>query len=120
MNYLHVFTYSERANTTAVRMEDSVPVNIRRERTKQLNFLSGKMRRSFYESNIGKTRHVLFEKEEHGEKMFGFSANYVRVSLPYDPALVNTIVPVRLDLIDPEGHVSGTLPQMEISPQAPA
>jgi len=120
VNYLHVFTYSERANTTAVRMEDSVPVNIRRERTKQLNFLSGKMRRAFYESNMGETRHVLFEKEEHGEKMFGFSANYVRVSLPYDPVLVNTIVPVRLDLIDPEGHVSGTLQQMEISPQTPS
>lgn len=105
VNYLHVFTYSERANTTAVRMDDSVPMNIRRERTKVLNFLSGKLRRKHYENNLGTTRPVLFEKEEHGNQMLGFSDNYVRVCQAYDPSLVNTIIPVQLSTINADGHV---------------
>ena len=61
VDYLHVFTYSERANTTAVRMDDSVPMEVRRERTKQLRILSSKLQRAFYERHLGTTRPVLFE-----------------------------------------------------------
>ncbi|MBK7384805.1 MAG: tRNA (N(6)-L-threonylcarbamoyladenosine(37)-C(2))-methylthiotransferase MtaB [Flavobacteriales bacterium] len=53
VDYLHVFTYSERANTTAVRMEDVVPMEVRRERTKQLRILSSKLQRAFYERHPG-------------------------------------------------------------------
>ena len=120
VNYLHVFTYSERANTTALRMEDSVPVHIRRERTKQLNFLSGKMRRSFYESNIGQIRPVLFEKEEHDQNMLGFTDNYLRVSLPFDPTVVNKVIPVKLGSIDAAGHMAGHLSPIEKPQNAPA
>ena len=51
ISYLHVFTYSERDNTTAVRMEDVIPMNIRNERSKMLRILSEKKRRAFYEKN---------------------------------------------------------------------
>ncbi|MBL8001280.1 MAG: tRNA (N(6)-L-threonylcarbamoyladenosine(37)-C(2))-methylthiotransferase MtaB [Flavobacteriales bacterium] len=109
VDYLHVFTYSERANTTAVRMDDSVPIEVRRERTKQLRILSNKLHRAFLDKHLGTTRPVLFEAEEVDGRMLGFTDNYVRVSAPYDDALVNTVVPVSLDRIDGEGHVTGTL-----------
>ena len=109
VDYLHVFTYSERANTTAVRMEDSVPVEERRERTQQLRILSNKLQRAFYQKHLGTVRQVLFEAEENEGQMLGFTDNYLRVSLPYDPALVNTIVPVTLERIDGEGHITGTI-----------
>ncbi len=64
VDYLHVFTYSERANTTAVRMDDSVPMETRRDRTKQLRILSNKLQRAFYQEHLGTTRNVLFEAEE--------------------------------------------------------
>ena len=59
VDYLHVFTYSERANTTAVRMENTIPMETRRERTKQLRILSGKLQRAFYEKHMGSSRKVL-------------------------------------------------------------
>ena len=115
VDYLHVFTYSERANTTAVRMDDSVPLETRRERTKQLRILSSKMQRAFYERHIGAVRPVLFEAEESEGHMLGFTDNYVRVSLPYDAALVNTIAPVHMDRIDGEGHMRSSLHEMELA-----
>lgn len=115
VDYLHVFTYSERANTTAVRMDDSVPMDIRRERTKQLRMLSNKMQRAFYDRHLGSTRAVLFEAEENEGRMLGFTDNYVRVSLPYDAARVNTVVPVQLDRINGDGHVDGAMAVPELS-----
>ncbi|MEO8733761.1 MAG: tRNA (N(6)-L-threonylcarbamoyladenosine(37)-C(2))-methylthiotransferase MtaB, partial [Flavobacteriales bacterium] len=97
VDYLHVFTYSERADTTAVRMDDSVPINIRRERTKQLRILSSKLQYAFYQRHIGTVRPVLFEygdTDAPADHILGFTDNYLRVSIPYDPALANTIVPV--------------------------
>lgn len=115
VDYLHVFTYSERANTTAVRMDDSVPMNIRRERTKQLRILGSKLQRAFYEKHIGETRPVLFE---HGDEtsegpaagqLFGYTDNYIRVAMPCDPDWINTINPITLGPLDSEGHASGTI-----------
>ncbi len=107
VDYLHVFTYSERANTTAVRMEDSVPMEARRERTKQLRILSNKLQRAFYQQHLGTTRTVLFEAEENEGRMLGFTDNYLRVSLPYDPVFVNRIIPVQLSRMDGDGHIVG-------------
>jgi threonylcarbamoyladenosine tRNA methylthiotransferase MtaB len=89
ISYLHVFTYSERANTTAVKLGDPVPMNVRRERSKQLHILSDKKKRAFYEQNIGTTRTALFEQEEDNGIMYGFTENYVKVKMPYDSNLVN-------------------------------
>ncbi|MEO8590542.1 MAG: radical SAM protein, partial [Flavobacteriales bacterium] len=117
VDYLHVFTYSERANTTAVRMDDSVPMDVRRERTKQLRILSSKFQRAFYEKHIGTTRPVLFEagdaagspKTGDPAEVFieGYTDNYIRVTIPFDPSLVNTIVPVQLGRINGDGHIEG-------------
>ena len=112
VDYLHVFTYSERANTTAVRMPDTVPMAERRERTKQLRMLSHKLQRAHYERHAGEVRPVLFEAEAHDERMLGFTDNYLRVSLPYDPALVNEVVPVSLEHIDGDGHYTGQVHEL--------
>jgi len=108
IDYLHVFTYSERANTTAVRMPDEVPVNIRRERTKQLRILSTKLQRAFYERHAGTSRPVLFEHEDHDGTMHGFTDNYVRVSMPFNPSVVNYVIPVVIGRINGDGHCEGT------------
>ena len=58
ISYLHVFTYSERANTTAPRMGEIVPMEERRKRSKQLRILSLKLKQQFYQNNLGKTEKV--------------------------------------------------------------
>ncbi|MBI3135301.1 MAG: tRNA (N(6)-L-threonylcarbamoyladenosine(37)-C(2))-methylthiotransferase MtaB [Bacteroidetes bacterium] len=105
ISYLHVFTYSERANTTAKKMADSVPLNIRRERSRQLQILSEKKRRAFYETQLNTNQQVLFEAEEEMGLMYGFTENYVKVKTPFNAGLVNQIIPVKLDQIDRDGIV---------------
>jgi len=109
ISYLHVFTYSERANTTAVKLGDPVPMNIRKERSKQLHILSNKKKRAFYEANVGFTGTVLFEQEESEGIMYGFTENYVKVKLPYDESLTNTFQKVELNEIDRDGIMKCTL-----------
>ncbi|HIP36412.1 MAG TPA: tRNA (N(6)-L-threonylcarbamoyladenosine(37)-C(2))-methylthiotransferase MtaB [Crocinitomix sp.] len=105
ISYLHVFTYSERANTTAKKMSDAVPLNSRRGRSKQLQILSNKKRRAFYESQIGKTKNVLWEGEENEGIMYGFTENYVKVKTAFNQKLVNQIQTVKLTEIDRDGVV---------------
>jgi threonylcarbamoyladenosine tRNA methylthiotransferase MtaB len=89
ISYLHVFTYSERENTLAVSIKPVVPKAERAERSKMLHILSDKKRRNFYEQQIGKMGTVLFEDEIQNGQMLGFTENYVRVAVKYDPLLVN-------------------------------
>ncbi|HAI77240.1 MAG TPA: tRNA (N(6)-L-threonylcarbamoyladenosine(37)-C(2))-methylthiotransferase MtaB [Microscillaceae bacterium] len=96
ISYLHVFTYSERANTRALQLEGVVPQAERSRRSKMLHILSDKKKRFFYEQQAGKTFQVLMENDIENGRMHGFTENYVRVALPYDPLLVNEIVPVKL------------------------
>ena len=103
ISYLHVFTYSERANTTAVKLGEAVPMNVRRERSKMLHILSDKKKRAFYEQNVGQTKTVLFEHEEDNGMMFGFTENYVKVKVPFDASLSNTFKTVQLTEIDRDG-----------------
>lgn len=109
ISYLHVFTYSERANTTAVKLGDPVPMNIRRERSKMLHILSDKKKRAFYEQNIGSQRTVLFEHEEDNGMMYGFTENYVKVKMPYDASLVNSFRAITLTEIDRDGIMKCSL-----------
>lgn len=111
ISYLHVFTYSERANTTAVKLGEPVPMNVRRERSKQLHILSDKKKRAFYEENINSIRTVLFEHEEDHGIMYGFTENYVKVKMPYDATLVNTFNKVQLTEIDRDGIMKALLIQ---------
>ncbi len=103
ISYLHVFTYSERANTTAVKLGEAVPMNVRRERSKMLHILSDKKKRAFYEQNVGQTKTVLFEHEEDNGMMFGFTENYVKVKVPFDASLSNNFKTVHLTEIDRDG-----------------
>jgi threonylcarbamoyladenosine tRNA methylthiotransferase MtaB len=105
VSYLHVFTYSERANTTARKMAEAVPMNIRKERSKQLQILSNKKRRAFYETQLGKTKSVLFEGEVNEGTMYGFTENYVKVKVPFNADFVNEIKTVNLLEIDRDGVV---------------
>ena len=99
--YLHVFTYSERANTTAIRKEDVVPMPVRHERSKKLQLLSEKLKRNFYESQIGKSGTVLFEEAEQEGFMYGFTENYIKIRAPYDGKKANAFFAVNYDSIDP-------------------
>jgi threonylcarbamoyladenosine tRNA methylthiotransferase MtaB len=103
ISYLHVFTYSERANTGAPKLGEKVPMEIRRERSKQLHLLSDRKKRQFYTENIGTKRNVLFEQEEEEGTMFGFTENYLKVKFPFDSNLTNTFQSVRLLEIDRDG-----------------
>lgn len=96
ISYLHVFTYSERANTVANEMADVVPVNERRRRNKMLRILSEKKLQQFYRENAGTTRPVLFEQENRDGFMHGYTDNYIKVRSPYNEKTANTIVAIRL------------------------
>ena len=103
VSYLHVFTYSERANTTAIKMADAVPHNKRKERSRMLHILSEKKKRAFYESVVGDEAEVLIEGQEEGGNLFGFTENYIKVKLPYEETMINTIQKIRLKQIDRDG-----------------
>jgi threonylcarbamoyladenosine tRNA methylthiotransferase MtaB len=105
ISYLHVFTYSERDNTEAAKMEGIVPANVRAKRSKMLRGLSVKKRRAFYESQIGTNRTVLFETDNKEGYIHGFTENYVRVKTPWNPALANTLQEINLTKIDEDGSV---------------
>ncbi len=105
ISYLHVFTYSERANTEAAIMDGVVPKKIRSKRSKMLRGLSAKKRRAFYQSQLGKEKKVLFEGENKEGYIHGFTENYVKVKAPWNPELVNTIHQVNLTHIDADGMV---------------
>jgi threonylcarbamoyladenosine tRNA methylthiotransferase MtaB len=100
ISYLHVFTYSERANTQALSLKPVVPRQERNRRSKMLHILSDKKRRYFYEQNLGKTYQVLFENDLENGKMHGFTNNYIRVSAKYDPMLINEIKTLKLSHIN--------------------
>lgn len=112
ISYLHVFTYSERANTAAPDMEGTVPMKERNKRSKMLRILSEKKKRQFYESQLGSTRTVLFEDDIEDGMMHGFTENYVRVAAKYDPLLINELKTVQLTQINEKGVVEVEEPEM--------
>jgi threonylcarbamoyladenosine tRNA methylthiotransferase MtaB len=109
ISYLHVFTYSERANTSAPKLGEKVPMEKRRDRSKRLHILSNKKSRAFYESQLGKIKTVLFEEEEDEGFMYGFTENYIKVKIPYNSAFVNQLIAVQLDSIDSDGNCCATI-----------
>lgn len=103
ISYLHVFTYSERANTTALEILPVVPKKVRSERSKMLHILSEKKKRSFNEAQMGIETEVLFEDDVKEGQMHGWTSNYVRVKAKYDPLKINSIVAVQLNELDADG-----------------
>lgn len=111
ISYLHVFTYSERPNTTALTIKPTVSGHIRAERSKMLHILSDKKRRAFYDAQVGRTATVLFEEDIADGKMQGFTENYVRVVAKYDPLLINETLAVHLSGVNAEGLMEVTEPE---------
>ena len=103
VSYLHVFPYSERAQTTAAKLKDKVHQFKRNERTEMLRILSEKKKQAFYHSQLNTSHKVLFENEEKNGKMYGFTDNYIKVEADYDPLLINEITEVMLNDVNAEG-----------------
>lgn len=96
ISQLHVFSYSERPGTRALKIEGAVPPAEKQRRSQMLIALSEEKRISFYERFIGREATVLFEKPRAGMPMGGFTGNYIRVVMECDRRLVNRLVRVRL------------------------
>ena len=96
VSYLHVFTYSERDHTKALELSPVVPVSTRNARNKTLRNLSYMKMQYFTAQHAGETRGVLFEGHEKNGMMEGYTDNYIKVSVPFQQQLVNTITPWKL------------------------
>lgn len=96
ISYLHVFTYSERANTAAPKMDESVEWSVRLERSKRLRILSQKKKAAFYKSQEGTTQKVLLEELEEDGYRSGFTENYVKVRLDANITRANELLEVEL------------------------
>ena len=98
ISYLHVFPYSDRPNTAALRMGEKVPVEVRKARGAELHALSDTMRHAFIESQMNKEHTVLWEHTHHGGEeapmMQGWTENYIRLQRPYDVALAGVVTPI--------------------------
>ena len=96
---LHVFPYSERPGTSALKIPYVVSDQDKKQRSKRLLDLSDQKTEAFYRQHIGQEAEVLFEKAPRGRAMHGFTRNYIRVELSAkdaDPALDNQLVKVKL------------------------
>ena len=92
VSYLHVFTYSERANTYALNIKPVVSINARNNRTKILRNLSYKKLQDFTQQHIGETRKVLFEGPDKNGMMDGYTDNYIKISVPFKSEWTNNII----------------------------
>ena len=106
VSQLHVFPYSERANTAALKIDGSVPVEERRNRTQQLIALSDKKLKAFYIKHIGEEALVLFENQKGKTKMQGWTANYIKVEAPYEKTAINQLRKVRLSGLNEDGSMN--------------
>jgi threonylcarbamoyladenosine tRNA methylthiotransferase MtaB len=92
VSYLHVFTYSERANTAALDIKPVVPVPVRQERNKLLRNLSHKKQQYFNEQHLNQTRKVLFESLGKDGMMEGYTDNYIKVTTPFRKEWHNQLI----------------------------
>lgn len=100
LSYLHVFTYSERPNTAALRLPGRVPMPERHRRCSLMLQLSDRKKHTFYQQHAGHQAVVLWESDLKQGFMHGFTDNYIRVRTRHDPSLVNTLQPVTLSTLN--------------------
>ena len=97
ISYLHVFPYSDRPNTMALRMAEKIPVPVRKAQCLELLEISNAKRHAFVQSQVGSERTVLWEHTPHNAAgtalMQGWTDNYIRLQRPYGPELAGTITP---------------------------
>ena len=103
ISYLHVFSYSKREDTFALKYDNVVTSKELRERSLAMHELSEAKKEVFYSENIGSTRKVLFESDVHDGWMSGWTENYIKVITPYNAELVNQILEVKLENRNEEG-----------------
>src|SRR5699024_5639161 len=96
ITYLHVFTYSERPDTHALPIEPVVQNSVRKERTHQLRRLSKKKRFAFNNQFQQQVRPVLFEAPKENGTMYGWTDNYIRVTIPAQARYENKILDIKL------------------------
>lgn len=100
---LHVFSYSERPGTQALKIDYVVPAEEKHQRSQRLLALSDEKTKAFYARHIGQEAKVLMEKSKTGMPMHGFTENYIRVELEHDDSLDNHLVQVRMGEFNEDG-----------------
>ena len=100
---LHVFSYSERPGTQALKIDYVVPAEEKHQRSQRLLALSDEKTKAFYVRHIGQEAKVLMEKSKAGMPMHGFTENYIRVELEHDDSLDNHLVQVRMGEFNEDG-----------------
>jgi threonylcarbamoyladenosine tRNA methylthiotransferase MtaB len=106
ISYLHVFTYSKRPHTPAAALKFQVDDNSKKERTKILLQLSEKKKNDFYQEHLQTKRAVLFEDDVKRGMIFGFTDNYIRVSIPYEKKHINQIINIELTINNIQKHLN--------------
>ena len=106
ISYLHVFSYSERENTDAIKLKNKVSPEIKKERSKKLRILSKKLERKFYQKHLKQKRNVLFEQDNKEGMLYGFTDNYIKVKTKYNDKICKTTQKVFLDQIDDDGIIN--------------
>jgi threonylcarbamoyladenosine tRNA methylthiotransferase MtaB len=105
LSYLHVFTFSERPGTAAVKLPGKVPPSVKTERSRALISLSDNKESEFNKLNLGKETEVLFEHTRSEGMITGFTSNYIRVEHPWQTRLAGRIRRVRLTELTSTGRV---------------
>lgn len=103
ITYTHVFSYSDRPGTVASKSSVKVPPQEIKARSQKLQQLSNRKKLQFYNDHIGFETKVLFEADNNNGFMHGFTENYIKVKTPFNPKLINQIIPVKLLEIDNDG-----------------
>ncbi len=112
--YFHVFSFSPRRGTAAIKLPGSVPSHTIKARSDELCALSRAKRLAFYQRYVGRTLGVLFETRNGNGLFTGLTENYIRVGVPADDDLGNAIRPTRL-----EGAMDGLALGTVVGPPAP-
>lgn len=107
--FLHIFPFSERANTPAVDLPNKVQSSVSTARVKELEALSDALHYKFCSAAVGSVTSVLFESTERGGFMTGFTGNYIKVKVPYNRKYINQIVNVKLLEIESNCDVVGQI-----------
>ena len=107
---LHVFSYSERPGTQALKIDHVVSPDEKHERSQRLLAISDEKTKAFYRKHIGREMKVLMEHSKEGVPMHGFTDNYIRVEIKRDNELDNRIITVRLECFnEDETSLVGTI-----------
>lgn len=108
ISYLHVFPFSPRPGTPAMRLPAVVPISVVRERVRSMKELDSQLRIRFRERQIGTIQSVLFESRRMDKHLAGHSANYLDVYADAPDTHAGRICPVKITALHPDGVV-GTL-----------